>query len=50
VLRIPYGGKQLDLSVDDWMYRVDETTVMNESVLSKWGFRVSSIQLAIIRH
>lgn len=50
VLRIPYKGKQLDLSVDDWMYRVDETTVMNESVLSKWGFRVGSIQLAIIRH
>jgi len=50
VLRIPYKGRQLDLSVDDWMYRVDTNTVINESVLSKWGFRVGSIQLAIVKH
>lgn len=50
VLRIPYKGRQLDLSVDDWMYRVDENTVINESVLRKWGFRVGTIQLAIIKH
>jgi len=50
VLRISYQGKPLDLSVDDWMYRVDDTTVINESVLSKWGFHVGTIQLAIVRH
>lgn len=50
VLQIPYGGYKINLSVDDWMYRVDENTVINESILSKWGFRVASIQLAIIRH
>jgi len=50
VLRIPYKGRQLDLSVDDWMYRIDAQTVINESILSKWGFRVGSIQLAIIKH
>lgn len=50
VLSIPYKGKPLALSVDDWMYRVDAQTVINESTLSKWGFRVGSIQLAIIKH
>jgi hypothetical protein len=50
VLRISYNGKPLELSVDDWMYRVDERTVINESVLTKWGFRVGYIQLAIIKH
>lgn len=49
VLRVPYKGKKLDLSVDDWMYRVDENTVINESTLSKWGLRVGSIQLAIVK-
>jgi hypothetical protein len=50
VLQIPYKEKMLDISVDDWMYRVDESTVINESVLRKWGFRVGSIQLAIVKH
>lgn len=49
VLRISYKGKPLDLTVDDWMYRTDANTVINESVLSKWGIRVGSIQLAIVR-
>lgn len=48
-LRINYRGDPLDLAVDDWMYRVDDNTVINESVLSKFGFRVGSIQLAIVR-
>lgn len=49
VLRIPYRGSELDLSVDDWMYRIAEDTVINVSTLSKWGVRVGSIELAIIR-
>ncbi len=48
-LRINYRGDPLDLPVDDWMYRVDERTGINESVLRKFGFRVGSIQLAIVR-
>lgn len=48
-LRVNYRGDALDLAVDDWMYRVDANTVINESVLRKFGFKVGSIQLAIIR-
>jgi len=49
VLRIPYRGGELDLSVDDWMYRIAEDTVINVSTLRKWGVRVGSIELAMIR-
>jgi hypothetical protein len=48
-LRVNYRSDTLDLAVDDWMYRVDDNTVINESVLRKFGFKVGSIQLAIIR-
>ncbi|HEY7884172.1 MAG TPA: DUF3833 domain-containing protein [Cellvibrionaceae bacterium] len=50
VLEIDYKGRKLALNVDDWMWRVDDTTVINNSTLSKWGFRVGSIQLVIEKH
>ncbi|WP_111641342.1 DUF3833 domain-containing protein [Marinimicrobium alkaliphilum] len=49
VLEIDYRGRKLSLNVEDWMWRIDENTVLNESTLRKWGFRVGSIQLAIVR-
>lgn len=47
ILRIDYKGKPLDLSVDDRMFLVTDTRIINESILSKWGFRVGSVQLVI---
>ena len=48
-LQISYNKKPLILNVDDWMWLVDEHTVINESRLSKWGFTLGSIQLSIRR-
>lgn len=49
VLGIKYKGSDLDLAVDDWMFRISDDVVINESVLSKWGIKVGSIQLAIVK-
>ena len=49
VLEVDYKGKKLELDVEDWMWRVDEKTVINQSTLRKWGFTVGTIQLAIIK-
>lgn len=46
-LEIDYRGRPLALRVDDWMWQVDDHTIINTSILSKWGFRVGSIQLVI---
>jgi len=48
-LEIDYRGRELELNVEDWMWLVDENTILNESTLRKWGFRVGTIQLTIIR-
>ncbi|WP_341936382.1 DUF3833 domain-containing protein [Marinimicrobium sp. C2-29] len=48
-LEVDYKDRKLELDVEDWMWRVDENTVINQSILRKWGFRVGSIQLTIIR-
>lgn len=47
VLEITYNGSPLQLNVDDWMWRVSEDTVINQSTLTKWGFVVGTIQLVI---
>jgi hypothetical protein len=47
VLRIPYGDGTLDLHIDDRMYLVSERVLINESIMSKWGFNVGQITLVI---
>lgn len=50
ILEINYEGSPLALSVEDWMWQVDENTILNESTLRKWGFKVGSVQLIIQKH
>ncbi|MEO0438696.1 MAG: DUF3833 domain-containing protein [Pseudomonadota bacterium] len=49
VLRVPYSGNTIDLSVDDRMYLVSPDVLLNESVMSKFGVRVAEIVLSIRR-
>ena len=35
--------------MDDWMYLVDEDTLLNRTVLSKFGFRAAEISIAFRR-
>lgn len=46
VLRLPpeQGGWEVDL--DDWMYLVDERTMLNRSVIRKFGIRFADITIA----
>ena len=47
VLRVPYDGDSIDLRIDDRMYLVSERVLLNESIMTKWGFEVGSILLVI---
>ena len=49
VLRIPYGDSTIDIRVDDRMYRVTDSIVVNESRMFKFGVQVGSILLVIVR-
>jgi hypothetical protein len=50
VLAVKYNDSTINLRVDDWMWLVDSNTVLNESTLTKFGFKVGSIQLVIQKH
>ena len=47
VLRVPYDGETIDLRIDDRMYLVSDRVLLNESIMTKWGFEVGSIMLVI---
>ncbi|MDH3389274.1 MAG: DUF3833 domain-containing protein [Gammaproteobacteria bacterium] len=47
VLRIPYGDGTIDLHIDDRMYLVSDRILLNESIMTKWGFEVGEITLVI---
>lgn len=47
VLAVKYKDSIINLRVDDWMWLVDSNTVLNESTLTKFGFKVGSVQLVI---
>jgi hypothetical protein len=49
VLRIPYGDKKIDITIDDRMYRTTENILINESKMYKFGFRVGEILLVMVK-
>lgn len=49
VLQIPYGNGTVDVRVDDRMYLLAPGVLINESRMTKFGLRVGSILLVILR-
>lgn len=44
-LRIPRGDGTIDLAMDDWMYKIDEKTVLNRTSMRKFGVQVGELML-----
>ncbi len=49
VLRVPWRDGSIDLRIDDRMYLVSPDLLLNESTMTKFGFRVGAILLVIQR-
>jgi hypothetical protein len=49
VLRIPYGDKNINVTIDDRMYRTTDNILINESKMYKFGFRVGEILLVMVK-
>jgi len=44
-LRLPVDGQVYEVRFDDWMYQLDERTLLNRSVMSKWGVKLGEVTL-----
>lgn len=46
VLALPVDGKTWHVDFDDWMFLIDERTMLNRAVMSKWGFNLGEVTLS----
>ena len=46
VLALPVDGRVWNMDMDDWMYLIDEKTMLNRTTMSKFGFRVGEVTLS----
>ncbi len=45
-LKLPVDGSVYEVQFDDWMYQMDERTMLNKAVMSKFGFRLGEVTLS----
>jgi len=45
VLRTPVGNKTYDLTIEDWLYLIDEKNLINESKIKKFGLTVGYLTI-----
>ena len=46
VLALPVDGKVYNVDFDDWMFLMDDRTMLNRSVMSKFGVRLGEVTLS----
>ena len=46
VLALPVDGRVWNMDMDDWMFLMDERTMLNRTTMSKFGVRVGEVTLA----
>jgi len=46
VMSLPVDGTVYQVDFDDWMYLVDDTTLLNRSEMSKFGIRLGEVTLS----
>lgn len=45
VLLLPVDGTVYEMHMDDWMYLVDENTLVNRTKMSKFGFELGEVSI-----
>lgn len=48
-LALPVDGRVWNVALDDWMFLLDERTVLNRSAMSKFGLHLGDVTLVITK-
>ena len=48
-LRVPVKERVWEIDFDDWMFLVDDRTLLNRAVMSKFGVRVGELLLSFTK-
>ncbi len=49
VLQIPYNGSTINVTMDDWLYRVNDQVVLNNAVMKKFGIPIGRITASFFK-
>lgn len=49
VLALPVDGKVVNVTMDDWMFLIDERVLLNRTAMSKFGVSLGSVTLSMTR-
>ena len=44
-LKLPVDGREIEVEMDDWMYLMTPRLMLNQAVMSKWGFKLGEVQI-----
>jgi hypothetical protein len=48
-LLLPVDGTTYEVQFDDWMYLMDDRTMLNKATMSKWGVRLGEVTLTFVK-
>lgn len=48
-LDVPWRDGSIAVTLDDWLYLVDERHLLNKTAMTKFGFRVGELTLVIVK-
>jgi hypothetical protein len=48
-LALPVDGRTWNVALDDWMFLIDERTLLNRSAMSKFGLHLGDVTLVITK-
>ena len=48
-LALPVDGRVWNVALDDWMFLIDERTILNRSAMSKFGLHLGDVMLIITK-
>jgi Protein of unknown function (DUF3833) len=48
-LALPVDGRVLNVSMDDWMYLMNDRVMLNKARMSKWGVHLGDVTLSFTR-
>ncbi len=49
VLNVPVGESVYRIKLEDWMFLLDDNTLMARSYMSKWGFDVGEVTIVMMK-
>lgn len=48
-MRLPVDGREVEVQFEDWMYLIDERTLLNRATMSKFGLRLGEVTLSFTK-